>query len=492
MNRIITFLCLSFISVTVSAYEGLPPGIDPPPPVSPYDRCGITSLTSGFPTTAYAQRVSYCRNDLLFPCNNKIQSDFYEWENNNVAKDKQRRTIIATYNEPPRSNVDTLMYFSMGQYFSSNDIQASNIGMCDDWNWWFDHNDTTLANGHMPIMPGSVPKLVATNGDFDMESTFIAIAVDARFNYDFTLPNQREIIQAHYQWLKKKFYTENLKFIYLAGHSRGGALVTHLAAKFKEESPEIPVMVHLYDPVANPDNQHNELGTQLNTYPSKVYNPRFTDVSYWAWLSDLENTSFETPEKRELLYIHNLLSGDPFIGSFFEFLSHKVRAFAEVNSQNLSDTKGSWYKQSWLTYSHNGMANTNDVQRYNELVNKHEEFTPLRERTMEPIAECKVTPSTAEGQYASVTFSDDGSASRNGTNLTYSWYLSNGTTRTGKGPFTTTVFTPDNTSMNHTFRLTVTDAYGNNDSMTCSVFVSNYDSDGTCLEGSRNCLEPAL
>ncbi|MFI2811180.1 PKD domain-containing protein [Microbulbifer sp. JSM ZJ756] len=451
-----------------------------------YLGCGVYgSSSSGFPKMIYAQRVRYCRYDGPLFCNGKTQGEFAEWEHNGVSTGKQKRTIIATYNAPQKSSVDTLMYFIGGQYFDAETPKASGIGLCEDWDNLFDHSDFNLANKNIPMLPDSVPYEIATDGFFDMGRTFMAVAMDARFNYDFTRDNQHEILNAHYQWLRKKFYRSEMKFIYLVGHSRGGTLATMLASKFKDEMPEVPVFVQLYDPVANPDSAHHELGTDKY---SKITNPIPRQISLlgqtytvhdFTYRTDLFNGVFNTPLKRDRLLIHNHVAGRQFINGTLEDLSHEVRAFAELDTgTDSSGTIGNWYYQKWYTTSHSWMANLPDYygSRYLQAAkDAYATMVPERVASMAPEARCNMSPRWAEGTQVTVSFDGNGSESRSGTALDYRWQLPNGTTRSGIGPHSATFYSGGEQLSSHSVRLTVTDANGNTDTASCSVTLEDRD-----------------
>ncbi|MEX2964679.1 hypothetical protein [Microbulbifer sp. TYP-18] len=437
--------------------------------------CGVDAPRE-FPYVMHAKRVRYCRSS-TFLCNDKHQDDMPEWEQNGVSDQDQKRTIIATYNAPPVSQVDTLVYLSAGTIYDYDDaIKASNIGTCENWSTeLFDHSRYTLADRRIPVLPNSIPHKIATEGDFNMSRTFIAIAMNPQYYLSANSSTRTRIIEAHYQWLKKKFYRSNLKFIYLAGHRRGGALVTHLAAKFKLYSPEIPVLVHLYDPHAS----WGEFGVS-STGPN-IDNPLTGNTSRYGRKSYLESLDFGGSQMKNLLFIDNSVSGD------------SPQPFVELDTNNQAvGTIGNWYRQNWTSRSSLDLVDSNTDLIYSELVEVYNDFYEIAQQSSPPEARCRITPSFVQGSVANVSFQDNGSYSRSGSSLqSYQWNLSNGQSFSGQGPFSTTFYMPYQEYLfTHTARLTVTDGYGNTDYMTCSVTLQDPDN-GECLSPPCPILEPA-
>ncbi|SDK39931.1 PKD domain-containing protein [Microbulbifer yueqingensis] len=480
MFRYVVFSLLALAATSAHAYVPEYPDDGSVGSSPTYLGCGVYgSSSSGFPKLMRAQRVRYCRYDGPLICNGKTQAEFAEWEQNGVSTGKQKRTIIATYNAPQKSSVDTLMYFIGGQYFDKDTAPASGIGLCENWDKLFDHSDFNLANKNIPILPDSIPYKIATDSFFDMDRTFMAVAMDARFNYNFTRDNQREILNAHYQWLRKKFYRSEMKFIYLAGHSRGGTLATLLASKFKDEMPEVPVFVHLYDPVANPDPLHQELGTILF---DEITNP--IKPTYFAYRSGLEHSVFSTPTKRKRLLIHNHVSGDEFMPPEIEYGVYEHRSFAEMDTGTAdSDSIDHWYFQQWHTISHSWMANlpAYDWRFLMAVKDAYNLMVPERIASMAPEAQCNMSSRWAQGTQVTVSFDGSGSESRSGTPLNFHWTLSNGSTRSGIGSHTATFYSGGQQLSTHSARLVVTDSNGNTDTATCSV---------TLEDRSDSCTDP--
>lgn len=219
----------------------------------------------------------------------------------------------------------------------------------------------------LPVAQNSLAFRLFSDGIYQLNNTFAGLAFDARFNWGFSDNNKDDIVDAYFAWLKSKVVTANLRSVYLAGHSRGGALVLRLAKKFQEELPNVVVIVHAFDAV--PNRSHGE----LNAYSSSIDNPiagfprntgGLNNKGNWAWKTDMR--SFYSDKTN--LSVFNLPIGGKIFG-----LAQEVRAVThESADQELNDL--GWYFQRWydmpgLGFIAEDAGGHNAIARSNAAIN---------------------------------------------------------------------------------------------------------------------------
>ena len=431
----------------------------------------ILSLISTVASAIPVDRVRYCRAPSWLPnCNGKTQDDYHWWNDYNVALEKQKRTYIARYSTPARGNVDHLVFISAGQRDLTGagtlGLEGGNppsflTGAPTDFVTIFKKGDAWRDIG--PIA-GNLPQRMLNSGQLPANVTFMAAAWDARFNWGFSPSNKREIVDAYYAWLKSKFIRERLKSIYLAGHSRGGALVVELGRRFNRDFPEIPLIVHLLDGVPNAN--QDELGVS-----GTEDNPLTADSSFYAERIVFAN---HFPNINNLR-VFNMVSGAQVLideADFFE----QVRAFAQTGGS----FDAGWLRQQWFTNTHNqfitGNARTNDA--FNDFIAVHPGMVAARERNQPPSARCNgrldyYIPSSSMVQG---TFDSFGTVSNSGAPIvTWNWNFYHGYTgqgfgsATGPGPHTRSMTVYYQVPINIiSASMQITDALGNSASTTCS------------------------
>lgn len=278
-------------------------------------------------------KIRYCRT--IWPiCNDKLQGDYHWWESSGVPDQIQKNTYISRYNEPAASRVEHVVLIASGQ--RSGDLS---------WNRLTGQESTRAfrkqeSHRDLRVSEQSLAFRLFRDGVYDTGNTFAALAFDARFNWGFSKNNKNDIVNAYFNWLKSKFRAGNLRSVYLAGHSRGGALVMRLAQKFQQQFPQAVVIVHPFDAV--PNKKEGELGA----YSSSINNPEagyprntdlFDNKGNWAWKSDMR--SFY-PDKRNLA-VFNMAIGGKIFG-----LAQEVRAVTH-QSASAEITDLGWYAQRW-------------------------------------------------------------------------------------------------------------------------------------------------
>ncbi|NES84822.1 MAG: alpha/beta hydrolase, partial [Moorea sp. SIO2B7] len=214
-----------------------------------------------------------------------MQSDYHWWEDYGVPDQIQKNTYLSRYVEPPRASVKHVVFLASGQRLGK--IKDNLItGQRDE-----DKFKKRESSRNLEISTESLAFRLFDEGIYSTDDTFAALAFDARFNWGFSKRNKSDIVNAYFAWLKSKFESNNLQSVYLAGHSRGGALVLRLAKKFQEEFPNVAVIVDAFDPVPN-KTIRGELGAFNSSIDNPVANfPRDTALSEnkgnWAWKSNL-------------------------------------------------------------------------------------------------------------------------------------------------------------------------------------------------------------
>jgi len=296
--------------------------------------------TSAQSTGVTVDRIRYCRT--FWPiCNDRLQDDYHWWESRGVTDQIQKSTLIGRYNEPARGNVRHLAFFAAGQRWNDG-IRSFVTGQPN-----FNDFGYTESNRWMTVDDGSLPYRMFNEGIYSRSDTFVGLAYDARFNWGFTPQNKEDIVNAYYDWLKSKVYTGNLTSVYLAGHSRGGALVMRLAQKFKQEFPHVILIVQTFDPVAVM--QEGEMGAYNGWIDNPVAQfPRDTaflnNLGNWSWKSDLRA---QFANKRNFAFTNFLVGGKIF------GLAQEVRSLTHESSFEDTSSLG-WYDHRWVDANESG------------------------------------------------------------------------------------------------------------------------------------------
>lgn len=294
--------------------------------------------------SALLYKVRHCRNN--WPCNSRqSRDDFHWWDDFGVATDKQKRTYIATPLNPPRQDVRHLVFIAAGQQF---DAYASGLtGQYEGYKSDFEY-DEPRSSKWVNLAPNSLASQLVERQYRSSSDTFMGLAFDARFNYGFSNSNKQDIENAYYEWLKEKAFAWNLQSIYLAGHSRGGCLVSRLARRFKLDFPSIPLIVHVFDGVCHKDD--GEFGVTPLFFPNPVTN----QSGWFAYSSDIGG-QFSTTQN---LAFYNMVSGDQVMPDFVDLFSgvHAFGYWHPSASSSPSFTVGDWYRQQWYDAPHMTMS----------------------------------------------------------------------------------------------------------------------------------------
>jgi hypothetical protein len=305
------------------------------------------------PTTLTVEKVRYCK--WSFPvCNSAItRPEYGVWESNGVDNEKQKRTFLSRASDPLKSKVRHLMFIAAGQQtgdFPSDDVSTLLTGQSMNWNQF----SSTQSTRQVTTDPDSLARRVVATGRWPISNTFIGLAFDARFNFDFGAAEKNDIEDAYFAWLTGKFFAGNLEGIYLAGYSRGGCLVARLARRFKQSFPSVPLVLHIFDGVcAEHSVTHPWDGPEFGLLNRKEDNPE-NSSDYSAWKVDM-NERF--PDRTNLSVL-NMVGGE-------KVLLDAARAFSHVdasaNPTELFLGPRAWYRQTWHDASHGAMDNASRV-----------------------------------------------------------------------------------------------------------------------------------
>ena len=290
------------------------------------------------PATVRLDRVRFCTgNGFCFSELTRPQYSF--WDDANVSKDKQKETYLSIVSEPPKSDVHNLVFLTAG--LQTDDGKICNVtGQPDNYKaGWDDHT----SHINIALTPRYILEDVYRNNLFEPDDTFIALAFDANYNFEYSETNRAQTRNAFYEWLKSKFNPNNIQNIYLAGHSRGGCLVMMLAARFNRDFPNANIIVQGFDPVCRSD--------EFGMYDERIYNPYFTPsgsilTDRFAYKTDVA-TQFTNNKVAGLLHAYVLVGGAP-----ISTLAIGVRAFTDKDATTEHYTEGNWYEQDWTELNH--------------------------------------------------------------------------------------------------------------------------------------------
>ena len=402
--------------------------------------------------------VRYCRSGIPIVCNAKTQSEYSAWESNGVPTRHQKRTYIARYNTPSVTNTKHLLFIADGQandpdWDLNGDSDPSWLtGRVDDFR---DDVDRFTSSRTFNETPNSLPVRLLNGeiGTFNRTNTFAAAAWDARFHYGSSSDTLNRVANANFSWLNRKFIRNNLDSIVLVGHSRGGALVTVLAKKFRDAYPEIPVLVYTLEGVPSRDRSVPPLSStrlmnpimEQTPYP---FDPPSTQQSIGFGYSFDFNGFYESTDQLRAV---NVLTGRSFLWNDVNTVRPMAQNNRDSSGEQVRFFDWGWLQQEWRNASHASFNNDwaadyviSDIQsNIQPLLVERDELRP-------PVARCKSDKTYAVGEGEVVEFSDNGSPNNANGQLYYSWefyspggYL--GASRNGPGPHRYGAFIPGTT-----------------------------------------------
>lgn len=312
---------------------------------------GLTLPAYAQSTLAKVERVAYCRAPWI--CNDTTATEYHWWEDAGVPDQAQKNTYLSRYNEPSIANTENIVYLASGMRptpsLDSTPGKRNELTGQYDWAPF----EKTESYRYLPISQNSIAYNLLSRGIFSPSNTFIGLGFDARYNGDFSRNNLQDIVNAHYAWLKSKANPSRLKSVYLAGHSRGGALVLRIAQLFKRDYPNVNVIVDTFEPVARACNLCPQFGDinrdKLDVYKDIYFNnplvnyPQGGGVNFsgnWVWTTDVQALF---PKKGNLV-VNNYLNG----GKMPVWLAFDTRAFGHERNGNRPYLDLGWYRQQWF------------------------------------------------------------------------------------------------------------------------------------------------
>lgn len=241
------------------------------------------------------------------------------------------------------------MFIATGQQGGGDDDDVASMmtGQSETWKELFQRSEMDEV---ISLRDGALARRLVEHLVRSSSNTFMGLAFDARFNYDFSSSNKQEIENAYYEWLKEKFYASNLRSIYLAGHSRGGCLAFRLARRFKQDFPSAPLIVHGFDAVCN----HGD--GELGTWDGRVDNPRVEDWEFFTRPTEIPALF----SNRSRLAVLNMVSGGPVLIGAIDW-TVRPRGFGFNRSFSSTETTfifEDWYEQRWYTAGHHSMGDS--------------------------------------------------------------------------------------------------------------------------------------
>lgn len=330
----------------------------------------------GLPTRVRVDRVRRCRNKRFF-CNS-IESfpDYGHWEWQNVKRKHQKKTFISQISTPHPSSVKHLVFVSAGQQNNINVSWEKLIEIDDEFASHLTGQPDAYKNGFgrkdgyrwIDIRKG-IAHRIFERMSWRKDESFVALALDARFNFEYKKSSKDSIVRAYFNWLSSKIKADKIESIYLAGHSRGGCLVAQLGKLFNEAFPEIPLIIQTFDPVCTRDGfMHNTMFKQAGEFgvtANRRDNPLVEDPDYFGFAVDLGQ---HYPNKEKVAFL-NLLSGDPIIKN-----PDQVNAFSHADAHEAIYNSGGprpWLEQRWTNDEHQNFGNHKHQDTALEHLERH-------------------------------------------------------------------------------------------------------------------------
>ncbi|WP_242106876.1 hypothetical protein [Luteimonas aquatica] len=314
------------------------------------------SLALAQSTSVTVDKVRYCRSIWPF-CNDTTDPEYHAWADFDVPDSSQKQTYIARYNEPARENTENIVFLAAG----------TRLGDSGDPTWvtgqtpWEGHAGREHQFGNT-IQDNSLAYRIFSQGIYSRSNTFVGLGFDSRYRGGFQDWHLDRIVNAHFAWLTSKVDPAKLKSVYLAGHSRSGALVLRLARKFKEAFPDVPVIVDAIEPVARAydcwvctgDDDRDRLGMSIHN--GYINNPTvnfpantggLNDKGNWSWKTDLQA---QFPNKTYLA-LNNYLNGGHMPASFPLNIPQETRSLTHMSGNERFLDLG-WLYQEWFPVPH--------------------------------------------------------------------------------------------------------------------------------------------
>ncbi len=201
---------------------------------------------------------------------------------------------------PPPHEVEFVVLLSAGQQgalLDRQDYTAIITGQTDNWHDNPSHTGTNLLEGWQTIITKDatitglslagqfIADAEVNNSDFfgmTPQNTYMAVLFDACFYYELSIEKKQELLSNYLEWLMSRAdynSAQRMKAIYLAGASRGGALVSRMGIelthnpRWKALLSGVQVIVSAFDGVAN--EEQGELFATTTQVQNPLDNSKF-------------------------------------------------------------------------------------------------------------------------------------------------------------------------------------------------------------------------
>ena len=280
---------------------------------------------------------------------------FSELINNGISNKNLRGTYITPINiSLPKNEIENIVFIADGQQ-QPGLITNDNPSALSGHTMWFKKQYTGKSYGetHSFIAKSNslYSKLRKTNW-FPIDKTYWFHADDHQYNWARKTSQKKAIRKSYTKQICSKVGS-NTKRIYMAGASRGGALILEIAKKIQHDPQRYgcPDMenIHLYvqsfDSVFNTEGLRGEFGAQRRD----VSNPLIMNGKKYQ--AHLLNISEQFVNKKNLKIWHDV-SGERISFSVHAFTHNSYACQHDVYCSLDESENPKWYQQVWGTYPH--------------------------------------------------------------------------------------------------------------------------------------------
>lgn len=264
------------------------------------------------------------------------KKSFPQWKRNGVGFSDRSDTYIAVQSQPCRQNVQHVAIFIAGQQSLFGDFTGSQAngltGQPDKWRKRCGNDCKRTLDSRSLFLR------IYRSGRMPASNTLFAAVFNSDFNYEASTRDKQRKENAFYDWIRDNVNSRNLKTIYLAGSSRGGALTARLARRFKNDASfrNVPLILQNMDSTFRPGHDMGMPGNyQLSDNP--------LNHKYDGMISDLHRQF----AYRNKLAIFQIVGGQRFKLDSVHGYTYRARECRFSVNCDLS-----WYRQKWVNLTH--------------------------------------------------------------------------------------------------------------------------------------------
>lgn len=283
-------------------------------------------------------------------------ANFPQWDLEGVSDDDEEQTFVAVVHDPGFNSVQNIVIFFPGQQDGDaapySGTTSAVTGQYDGWYDAFNGESEVLGVDGRSLHRKVMRYFASSQGTpFYKGNTFIALAFNHAFYYSDGNDADSDMIVAAFKrfLLTSNADPANVKRVYLAGASRGGALAMRLAQAITEDGTmgHIQVLVSDYDAVLNEDGEGGSSGEEVD-------NPLVSGEDVYGWKADL-NTFYQEEDKLKILQV---VGGYEVVAAGIPL---GVHAYALPSDQLASVSN--FYEQVWVDLDHSAICqgDTNGV-----------------------------------------------------------------------------------------------------------------------------------